>query len=86
MFARKFWLLLCTQDTEAPVPKDWLDHFFMRDFTGYSAFDETLVVGDGRLEAGFNVQPEQIRVQLEKWLRGRKMISPDTSLKISADS
>jgi hypothetical protein len=43
----------------------------MRSFTGRSAFDETLPVADGLLEAGFGVDLEALRVDLEDWL-GRK--------------
>ncbi len=62
------------------MAKDWLDQFFMRDFTGYSAFDETLPVSDGLLEAGVHVDADAVRSGFEKWLRGRKMIPPDTAL------
>jgi hypothetical protein len=31
-----------------PCPLSWLDSFCMRSFTGRSAFDETLPVGEGR--------------------------------------
>ncbi len=40
----------------------------MRSFTGRSAFDETLPVADGRLEAGFGVDLEALRADLEDWL------------------
>jgi len=43
----------------------------MRSFTGRSAFDETLPVADGLLEAGFGVDLDALRVDLEDWL-GRK--------------
>jgi hypothetical protein len=43
----------------------------MRSFTGRSAFDETLPVADGLLEAGFGVDLEALQVDLEDWL-GRK--------------
>lgn len=78
MFARKLALTL----SGAPVPKAWLDQFFMRDFTGCSAFDETLPAGDGKLEASFRVDPEELKAQFEEWLRGRKMIGPDAELAV----
>ncbi|MGE5646185.1 MAG: hypothetical protein ACM336_10380 [Acidobacteriota bacterium] len=78
MFAQKLELTLDGK----PVPKAWLDQFFMRNFTGYSAFDETLPAADGVLEAGHGVELEEVRAQFEKWLRGRKMISPETELQI----
>ncbi|HOK44888.1 MAG TPA: hypothetical protein PLA43_09380 [Bryobacteraceae bacterium] len=80
MFARKLKLTLRSQDGEKPAPKAWLDQFFMRNFTGYSAFDDTLPVADGILEAGTAVDPGEVKAQFEKWLRGRKAIGPETEL------
>ena len=80
MFARKLSLTLVREGQATPVPKGWLDQFFMRDFTGYGAFDQTLPAADGILEAGFAVEAAQVRAQFEKWLRGRRMIPADTEL------
>jgi hypothetical protein len=80
MFASRLRVTLRGSREEKPVPKAWLDQFFMRNFTGYSAFDEILVVGDGNLEAGFVVDRNAVREQFEKWLRGRKMIPPEIRL------
>jgi hypothetical protein len=82
MFANRFRLTLCDSGQDKPVPAAWLDQFFMRNFTGYSAFDETLVVGDGQLEAGSAVDPEEMQERFEKWLRQRKMIPPETTLSV----
>ncbi len=71
MFAQK---LKITVDG-APVPKAWLDQYFMRYFTGASAFDETLPVGDGELEASYAVKREDAEAQFGAWLRGRKLIA-----------
>jgi hypothetical protein len=83
MFARKLRVTLRREDGESPTPKAWMDQFFLRDFTGSSAFDETLPAADGVLEAGFAVDPEEVRSQFEKWLRGRKMIPPETELTVN---
>lgn len=80
MFAARLRITLRGSREEKPVPKVWLDHFFMRNFTGHSAFDETLVVGDGSLEAGFAVNPNAVREKFEEWLRGRRMIPAETRL------
>jgi hypothetical protein len=40
----------------------------MRSFTGRSAFDETLPVADGLVEAGFEVDLEALEADLEDWL------------------
>jgi hypothetical protein len=76
MFARKLRLLVSEAGGEWPAPKPWLDQFFMRNFTGHSAFDHVLPAGDGLLEAGFEVDAELARRLFEDWLRGRKTISP----------
>ena len=83
MFARKLKITLRSEGGESPVPKGWMDQFFMRGFTGYSAFDETLPAEDGVLEAGLGVSEEAVKNQFEKWLRGRKMIPPGTELRVS---
>jgi hypothetical protein len=80
MFAQRLELTLVDNGTAKPVPKAWLDQFFMRNFTGYGAFDETLPVADGLLEAGFAVDAAEVKAQFEKWLRGRKMISAASEL------
>lgn len=54
----------------------------MKNFIRLSRFDETLVTGDGEMEAGLSVTAEMVREQLEPWLRGRKMIEPGTRLEV----
>lgn len=49
-------------------PLEWLDAFAMRNFTGAAEFDDTLPVGEGRIEVGLSVQPERLRKSLEDWL------------------
>ncbi len=83
MFARKLKLALRTEGAESPVPAAWLEQFFLRDFTGSSAFDETLPAGDGVLEAGLGVDPAEVKAQFERWLRGRKMIPASAELVVS---
>lgn len=82
MFAQKLTLTV----DGAPVPKAWLDQFFMRNFTGYSAFDETLPAADGVLEAGLRVDAGEVKAQFEKWLRGRKMIPAGVELQVNQQS
>ncbi len=83
MFARRLQLTLSAPEAATPVPKAWMDQFFMRDFTGASAFDDTLPAAPGVLEAGFSVDAEAVREQFEKWLRGRKMIPAETALTVA---
>jgi hypothetical protein len=40
----------------------------MRSFTGREAFDETLPVSDGLLEASFQVDADALRADMEDWL------------------
>lgn len=40
----------------------------MRGFTGRSAFDETLPIEDGQLEASFRVDTDALRSDMEDWL------------------
>ena len=68
MFARRIQVQLAGSQGPEPCPLAWLDSFFMRSFTGRSAFDETLPVADGLVEAGFGVDLEALQADLEDWL------------------
>jgi hypothetical protein len=68
VFARKIQVQLVGPEGPGPCPVAWLDSFFMRSFTGRSAFDETLPVADGLVEVGFGVDLETLRLDLEDWL------------------
>ncbi len=82
MFARRLLVTLAAPEGRRPAPRTWMEQFFLRDFTGHSAFDETLPAADGVLEAGLRVDPAEVRAQFERWLRGRKMIPPDTAVEV----
>jgi hypothetical protein len=43
----------------------------MRNFTGSAEFDDTLPVGEGRLEAGLRVDPAKLAEALSAWLTQR---------------
>ncbi len=60
MFAKKFRVDVAINGQRRPCPLDWLDKFFMRNFTGSAEFDDTLPVSDGRLEAGLRVKPDRL--------------------------
>ena len=68
MFARKVQVEILEPEGPRPCPVAWLDSFCMRSFTGRQAFDETLPVGDGKLEASFRVDLEALRDDMEDWL------------------
>jgi len=68
MFARKIQVEVLDPRGARACPVAWLDSFCMRSFTGRSAFDETLPVADGLMEASFRVDLEALRVDMEDWL------------------
>jgi hypothetical protein len=68
MFARKIQVEVLEPQGAKACPVAWLDSFCMRSFTGPSVFDETLPVADGRIEAGFGVDLEALRKDMEDWL------------------
>ena len=68
MFARKIRVEVISREGPRPCPVAWLDSFLMRSFTGRSAFDETLPVADGEMEASFQVDLEALRIDMQDWL------------------
>jgi hypothetical protein len=68
MFARKIRVEVLEPDGPRPCPLAWLDSFCMRSFTGRSAFDETLPVSDGRMEAGLRVELDPLRADMQDWM------------------
>ena len=68
MFARKIRVELVEPLGPRDCPVAWLDSFSMRSFTGRSAFDETLPLADGLMEASFRVDSNGLRGAMEDWL------------------
>lgn len=68
MFARKIYVEILEPGEARECPVRWLDSFCMRSFTGRTAFDDVLPVCDGRLEAGFRVDLQFLKGDLEDWL------------------
>ena len=68
MFARKIRIEVVEPLGPRDCPVAWLDSFSMRSFTGRSAFDETLPVADGLMEASFRVDLNAFESALEDWL------------------
>ena len=68
MFARRIQVQLVGPHGPGPCPIAWLDSFFMRSFTGPSAFDEAIPVADGLIEAGFRIDLQALRADLGDWL------------------
>jgi hypothetical protein len=67
MFARKIRVEIIGPEGARACPLEWLDNFCMRSFTGRGAFDETLPVADGELEASFQVDINALRTDMEDW-------------------
>ena len=67
MFARKLRVQILEPDGPRDCPVAWLDSFCMRSFTGFSAFDETLPVADGRLEVSFRVELAGLQAEMQDW-------------------
>ena len=61
-------------------PMKWLDSFSMRNFTNDQVFDDTIPVGDGRLEIGTRVPLERLSAAMEDWFRRKTYLSPDAKL------
>jgi hypothetical protein len=84
MFARTLTIeRIDSQGRRHPCPIAWIDNFAMRNFTNDAIFDDTLPVGDGRLEAGYRVPLEALRPAVEDWFRRKCYLKPGESLSIS---
>ena len=80
MFARKILVEYEDHGQRRPCPMKWLDSFAMRNFTNYSAFDETLPVADGRMEIGRRVPLDQLREAMEDWFHRKSYLPKDAPL------
>lgn len=85
MFARKIQVDVLGSGTRRPCPVEWLDSFCMRSFTGRSAFDETLPVADGRMEAGRQVDLDALRRDMEDWMTRKFGEGKAVRLKLSEE-
>lgn len=71
MYAQKFLVDVVIRGKRKPCPLEWLDQFCMRNFTNAADFDDTLPVGEGRLEASLRLTPERFAEGLSAWLTQR---------------
>jgi hypothetical protein len=71
MYAQKFSVDVVIRGVRKPCPLEWLDQFCMRNFTNAAEFDDTLPVGEGRLEASFRLTPQRFAEGLAAWLTQR---------------
>jgi len=71
MYAQKFDVKVWIRREKRDCPVEWLDQFCMRNFTNSAEFDDTLPVGEGRVEASFRLTPERFAEGLGAWLTQR---------------
>lgn len=71
MYARNLIVDISIEGQTKPCPLDWLDTFCMRNFTGSAEFDDTLPVGEGRIEASLRVQPSRLAMAMSEWFTKR---------------
>jgi hypothetical protein len=55
--------------TPQPCPLAWIDNFAMRNFTNSAIFDDTLPIGDGRMEIGLRVPLDALEQAMTDWFR-----------------
>jgi len=72
VFARKLKVEVVVDGQRRPCPREWLDSFAMRRFSGDAAFDDTFPRADGELEAGFRVDAARLAVEMTDWLSKKK--------------
>jgi hypothetical protein len=71
MYAQKWKVEVVVKGEKRWCPVEWLDQFCMRNFTNAAEFDDTLPVGEGRVEASFRLTPERFAEGLAAWLTQR---------------
>jgi len=71
MYAQKWKVEVLVKGEKRLCPVEWLDQFCMRKSTNSAEFDDTLPVGDGRVEASFCLTPERFAEGLAAWLTRR---------------
>jgi hypothetical protein len=82
MFSRKIRVEYEDIGRQVPCPLKWLDSFSMRNFTNFSAFDDTLPVADGSMEIGSRVPLEELQNSMEDWFRKKGYLPKDSHLRL----
>jgi hypothetical protein len=83
MFARKVRVEYLHEGQRHACPLKWLDNFSMRNFTNFSAFDDTLPVAEGCLEIGARVPLDQLKDAMEDWFRRKSYLPAGATLILS---
>jgi hypothetical protein len=87
MFVRKLTIERIDPAGNAELcPVKWIDNFAMRNFTNDVAFDDTLPIADGLLEAGYRVPLDRLRMKMEDWFRRKSYLAPGDRLRITEPS
>ena len=86
MYAQKWKVEVVVKGERKLCPVEWLDQFCMRNFTNSAEFDDTLPIGEGKVEASFRLTPERFAEGLAAWLtqRGKGEGTP-VQVQVSAD-
>ena len=83
MFARRISIQrIDASDQAHPCPIRQIDNFAMRNFTNDLAFDDTLPVTDGLLEAGHRVPLDRLQAMMEDWFRRKGYLKPGEHLAV----
>ena len=84
MFVRRLAITqVNAEGVQSPCPIHWIDNFAMRNFTNDAAFDDTLPVGDGLLEAGLHVPLERLGPAMEDWFRRKGYLKAGEWVKVT---
>jgi hypothetical protein len=71
VYAQKLKVELVIRGERKLCPLEWLDQFFMRNFTNAAEFDDTLPLDNGTVEVSFRVTPERFAEGFGAWLTQR---------------
>ena len=83
MFVRKLSIQrIDTSGLRNACPIGWIDNFAMRNFTNDPAFDDTLPVADGVMEAGTRVPLERLQPAMEDWFRRKGYLKAGERLEV----
>jgi len=85
VFSRKVRVEYEADGQRHPCPLKWLDSFSMRNFTNAPVFDDTLPVGDGRMQIGSRVPLDELKAAMEDWFRRKNYLPKNASLLVEAE-
>jgi len=85
VFSRKVRVEYEADGQRHPCPLKWLDSFSMRNFTNAPVFDDTLPVGDGRMQIGSRVPLDELKAAMEDWFRRKSYLPKNASLVVEAE-